>query len=300
MINPLVSVVIPNYNHACYLQERLNSVLTQTYNNFEVIILDDCSTDNSREVIERYRNNPHVSHIVYNNKNSGKIFNQWHRGMELAKGQLIWIAESDDYCEPNLLEVLVKAILKQTDCVVAFCDSKTFGDEINNSSTEVYGIKEGIYSGKDFIANYMTRGTVIGNASSAIFMKDIALNIPRIFTDFKGAGDRFFWTLMAEKGKVAYIDKPLNHYRLHVNNSTKRYYATGVNQREDLKILNYIYERGYISHHQYIIRRRQYCWTYVFCGMPKGKTQTEILHEYGYGTLGIIWLRIKAQLKKSH
>ena len=57
---PFISIIIPNYNHAPYLTERIESVLNQTYQNFEVIILDDCSTDNSREIIEKYANNPKV------------------------------------------------------------------------------------------------------------------------------------------------------------------------------------------------------------------------------------------------
>ena len=60
-MSPTVSVIIPNYNHAPYLKERIDSVLNQTYQDFEVIILDDCSPDNSVEVIEQYRSNPHVS-----------------------------------------------------------------------------------------------------------------------------------------------------------------------------------------------------------------------------------------------
>lgn len=82
--HPLVSVIVPNYNHARFLEERMESVLGQTYQNIEVIILDDCSTDNSREVIEKYRNNPKVAKIVYNDANSGSPFRQWKKGMELA------------------------------------------------------------------------------------------------------------------------------------------------------------------------------------------------------------------------
>ena len=74
---PLVSIIVPNYNHARFLTERFESILSQTYHNFELIILDDCSTDNSCEVIERYRENPHVSQIVYNEKNCGNTFEQW-------------------------------------------------------------------------------------------------------------------------------------------------------------------------------------------------------------------------------
>ena len=104
---PLASVIIPNYNHAKYLEERIQSVLNQTYQNLELILLDDKSTDNSLEVINKYRDNPHVSQIVVNEHNSGSAFKQWHRGIELAIGELIWIAESDDYCSPTFLEVLV-------------------------------------------------------------------------------------------------------------------------------------------------------------------------------------------------
>ena len=106
MANPLVSVIIPNYCHAKYLDQRIQSVLNQTYPNFEVIILDDCSPDDgaSRAVIEKYRFDPHVTHIIYNETNSGSTFKQWNKGFSLAEGELVWIAESDDFCEDMLLE----------------------------------------------------------------------------------------------------------------------------------------------------------------------------------------------------
>ncbi len=69
---PTVSVIVPNYNHASFLKQRINSILEQTYQDFELILLDDCSTDNSREILEQYRSNPHVSHIAHNEINSGR------------------------------------------------------------------------------------------------------------------------------------------------------------------------------------------------------------------------------------
>ena len=100
---PLVSVIIPNYNHAPYLKERIDSVLSQTYKEFEVLILDDCSSDESKEIIESYRNNKHISNIVFNEKNTGNTFIQWNKGISLAKGKYIWIAESDDVAKPTFL-----------------------------------------------------------------------------------------------------------------------------------------------------------------------------------------------------
>src|SRR5882757_6677219 len=70
---PTVSVIVPNYNHARYLRKRIESVLGQTYQDFEVILLDDCSTDNSREVLVSHRDNPKVR-IDFNENNSGSVF----------------------------------------------------------------------------------------------------------------------------------------------------------------------------------------------------------------------------------
>jgi len=96
---PTVSVIIPNYNYESYLKQRIETVLNQTYQNFEVIILDDHSSDNSRDIIETFRQNEKVTHIVYNQINSGSPFIQWVKGIELAIGKYIWIAESDDYSD---------------------------------------------------------------------------------------------------------------------------------------------------------------------------------------------------------
>ena len=106
----MISVVIPAYNSAKTLPKCIASVLGQTYTNFEVIILDDKSTDNSLEVIAKYQDNPHVSQVVVNEVNSGSTFKQWDKGISLAKGEIIWIAESDDWCELNLLYELVNGI----------------------------------------------------------------------------------------------------------------------------------------------------------------------------------------------
>jgi len=94
-----VSVIIPNYNHAQFLERRIESVLNQSIQDVEIILLDDCSTDNSRDVIERYRDNVRVSHIEYNDTNGGSAFKQWRKGVGLAVGEWVWIAESDDWAD---------------------------------------------------------------------------------------------------------------------------------------------------------------------------------------------------------
>ena len=132
MNTPLVSVIIPNYNHAQYLEKRIDTVLNQTYQNIEVIILDDKSTDNSLEVIEQYRNHPKVAQIVVNEQNTGSPFKQWDMGINLANGELIWIAESDDYNELIFLEELIAEWNRHSNVVLAFSNYvQFFGDNFS-------------------------------------------------------------------------------------------------------------------------------------------------------------------------
>lgn len=120
---PLVSVVVPNYNYARYLDARLSSILNQTFQDFELILLDDASTDNSLELLDRYKNDPHVSHFIVNEQNTGSPFKQWMKGILLAKGEWVWIAEADDLCEPTFLETCVEQVQKYPNvsvCMTAF------------------------------------------------------------------------------------------------------------------------------------------------------------------------------------
>ena len=107
---PKVSVILPNYNHANYLCERIDSILNQSFTDFELILLDDCSTDNSRDILSSYQTSPKISHVVFNEKNSGSTFIQWDKGLKLAKGEYIWIAESDDMADPDFLKHTIEQL----------------------------------------------------------------------------------------------------------------------------------------------------------------------------------------------
>ena len=78
----VVSVIVPNYNHSTYIKERIESILKQTYDSYELILLDDCSSDDSRDILLQYKDNPHVSHLVFNEENSGSPFKQWDKGIK--------------------------------------------------------------------------------------------------------------------------------------------------------------------------------------------------------------------------
>ena len=91
---PRVSVVVPCYNHRKWLKQRLDSILSQTYENYEVLLLDDCSTDGSREVLTEYAERyPEKIRCLFNESNSGCVFRQWARGLAECRGDLVWIAD---------------------------------------------------------------------------------------------------------------------------------------------------------------------------------------------------------------
>lgn len=243
----LVSVIVPNYNHAAYLDERIQSVLNQTYKNFELIILDDVSSDNSREVIEKYRDDPHVSHIVFNEKNSGSTFKQWHKGFSLAKGNLIWIAESDDACEPTLLEKLVHEFDIDKNCVLAFSRS-IYADENLKPMFKhktINGIEH--WTGIQLIKKHLAIYNIVANASSAVFSKDIALSIDDQYTKYKGAGDQLFWIEISEHGNVAIINEYLNYFRHHGTNTTAKCNFSGQNMKEVKAINDYLLHKGLLN-----------------------------------------------------
>jgi len=178
---PNVSVIIPNYNHAPYLNQRIDSVLNQTYQDFELIILDDKSTDNSKEVIESYRSHPKVSQIVYNEINSGSTFKQWNRGIRLAKGELIWLAESDDDASEFFLEEMVSRFNQNSNLGIVYCDSYYINEKNkklkrthlwkNERFSSTRWNNDFINTGINEVNNYLIYHNVIDNASSALFKK---------------------------------------------------------------------------------------------------------------------------------
>src|ERR1035438_3730252 len=123
-----VSVVIPNYNHSRFLPRRIDSVLSQTFQDFELILLDDCSADDSRSILAQYSNDPRVR-IEFNETNSGSTFKQWNKGVRLAHGKYVWIAESDDYADARLLERLVAVLDSDPAVSFAYCQSWVVSDD---------------------------------------------------------------------------------------------------------------------------------------------------------------------------
>ena len=239
-MSPLVSVIIPSYNHEKFLKERIDSVLNQTFQDFELIILDDLSPDNSREIIESYRAHPKVSQIIYNEKNSGSTFFQWNKAvLSLAKGEFIWIAESDDVADPKFLEALVPMLQQHSEVVLAYSQSAKMDSEgkITGSwSGWTQDLAAGNYfndsfqmNGQEYIEKFLIHKNTIPNASAVLFRRKTYAEIGGAVVDMKTNGDWDLWLKFLLLGDVYFHNQMLNKFRYHSTSVIARAKSDGSN-----------------------------------------------------------------------
>lgn len=220
---PAVSVIVPNYNHARFLRERIESILGQTVQDFELILLDDASTDESREILREYGSDSRV-HLEFNEENSGSTFKQWNKGVEMARGQYVWIAESDDYADPKFLQRLMALLDRGPDVAFTYCRSwrvdeegrlDGFGDDYVVFWDSRTPTKDFCMEGREVCREYLCVTNVIPNASAVVFRKDAYDQVGGADETLRLCGDWKLWAAMALEGKVAYLSEPLNYFRFH-------------------------------------------------------------------------------------
>jgi glycosyltransferase involved in cell wall biosynthesis len=230
-----VSVVVPNFNYRKYLADRLESVFDQTYPVFEVVVLDDCSTDGSVRELEliRDRTGRHFE-VVTNSENSASVFLQWRNGCELARGEAIWLAEADDSCAAEFLERLVPAQARG-DAVLAFADSASIdegGTPLSASYKDYYRTAAGdlmehdfVLDGAEFVRQCLVERNLILNVSAVVWNREALRDaVEASLEDLRGfrlAGDWYLYVMVAlQGGNVAYVAEPLNVHRRHRSSVT--------------------------------------------------------------------------------
>jgi glycosyltransferase involved in cell wall biosynthesis len=222
-VSPFVSVLVPNYNHARFLPRRLDSILEQTFKDYELIALDDRSTDESRDVLRGYAQRVPMQ-TLFNETNSGTPFIQWRRGAEMAAGEYLWIAESDDFADPRLLESLVGQVRRHPNIGIAYCQSlqvnerdETIGDMVGwtNELDRERWKHDYVNRGPDEVARYLIRRNTIPNASAALVRRDLLLEAVKDAERLRLAGDWWTWARVLLVSDVAFVAEPLNRFRMH-------------------------------------------------------------------------------------
>jgi glycosyltransferase involved in cell wall biosynthesis len=218
-----ISVIVPNYNHARYLDERLASILEQRLRPDEIIFLDDGSSDGSLEIARAWQaRSPIHFAIAANATNSGSPFKQWANGIESAAGDLVWIAESDDSSCPRFLERMAAAFM-DPDIAVAYCDSEVIGTDgeilsptyrfYTDSLSKTKWLAGYVESGPREIAEALAIKNTIPNVSAVLFRRDALNESLSSAKGFRYCGDWAIYVACLRKGKIAFCPRTLNKHR---------------------------------------------------------------------------------------
>lgn len=247
-----VSVIVPVYNHAKYLRMRLDSILSQTYKDYELIILDDASIDNSREIIEEYARKIPGMITCYNDHNSGSPFKQWNKGVGMASGEFIWIAESDDYADDHFLEKTIHEITKSELIGIVFTDTWVIDEEKHIK----YRFSDRKKNNSCVVKRLTIKSIVnnpIPNASSIIFRRDVYLDAGHADELMKFSADWFLAIKIARLKEVIYIPEALSTYRLHKNSTYHQHLLSNQILNEKWKIGMFLIKYSDFSIHLYLI-----------------------------------------------
>jgi glycosyltransferase involved in cell wall biosynthesis/LmbE family N-acetylglucosaminyl deacetylase len=229
-----VSVIVPNYNYAQYLAERINSIVQQTYPIYELIILDDASTDESVAQLEKLIPDLEMDVVFRTNEsNSGNPFMQWMKGVSLAAGDYIWIAEADDLSSPDFLKKVLQPF-SDPQVVMSYCQSKQLSSSgaiaCSNYLEYVADISSTKWihpykiDGQEEIRSALAIKNTIPNVSAVLFEKKKLVKILKENIDtikkYRIAGDWLTYILVLKEGDIAFTPHPLNLHRRHQKSRT--------------------------------------------------------------------------------
>lgn len=227
---PLVTVIIPNYNHAPYLPQRIKSVVDQGYGPIQLIIMDDLSTDNSRDVIHQTLAELGIeADLVFNEENAGNPFKQWQKGLAMAKGDLIWICESDDFCEPDFLEKIVPWFADESVNIAFGRIQFTDRDGTVMEGLDQYreNAEPGIWDrgisrpARQWFDGAMGVNNMIANVGGCVFRKmPVAAPVWEKVVRNRICGDWLLYLHLAGSGQIAYEPDAVAYFRQHGANTS--------------------------------------------------------------------------------
>ncbi len=221
MVPGLVSLVVASYNHAEFLVRRMDSLIDQTYQNIEILVIEDCSPDNSLEVLRKYENHPKVRLIV-REKNGGWVTVS-NQGIEESSGEFVLFANCDDDCDPRMVERLVNAMRINPTAGIAFCRSLLV-DEMDHVLGNDFAIRERAFreqcvndtliSGAQ-MGRFLLHSCVIPNLSAALIRKECFGAAGMLSSAYRVCSDWDLFFRIAAKYDVAYVAESLNKFRQH-------------------------------------------------------------------------------------
>ncbi len=211
---PLVSICIPVYNGELFINKTIESVLAQSYQNIELVILDNASTDKTEEIVSIYKNN--LIRYIRNPENIGLMAN-WNKALKEAKGEYIKLLPADDIIHKNCVEEQVKVFQEfQDQNLVIVCCSRNIIDVDGRilTSRRFSGAK-GVISGLKSIKRIVRSGTnPLGEPGAILFKKEIITKSGQFVDDFPYVIDLNLWVKMLAYGNLYVISDSLCDFRV--------------------------------------------------------------------------------------
>lgn len=262
-----ISVVIPNYNYENFIVERIDSIMRQTYPIYELIILDDKSTDNSVEVIKNTMKKYNIKYkLIVNKENSHSVFSQWQKGFKEATGDYVWIAEADDSCSPLFLERTMKAF-DDEEVELSYAESMRINEYNEIIAPSCRDWMEGVsktrwnnsfvHNGETEIIEALSICNTIPNVSAVVFKKHDQIKMIEQAKRFKISGDWYIYYNILKNGKIAYCADSLNYFRKH-SKSTSTTAKTEVELEEVLIIQKEIRDQFNLNSEQIMRQGMRY------------------------------------------
>jgi glycosyltransferase involved in cell wall biosynthesis len=213
--NPKVSIAIITYNQKEFLRECIESCLAQTYENIQIVIADDCSTDGTQELLQAYKKKyPHLIDLCLADKNVGITANS-NAANEACTGDYVAWLGGDDIMFPEKLEKQVEFMERNVDITISYHDLDVFMSTSNETLHKLSEIAKPREGGVELLVRY---GCFLG-ASSAMVRKTGSL--PKFDSRVPIASDWLYWIRCLESGgKIGYLPHILGRYRRHSKNIT--------------------------------------------------------------------------------
>lgn len=213
-----ISVCIPTYNYGRYLSDVVESVLSQTYTDFELVIVDNSSDDDTKSIVSTFLTRDKRVKYVCNQTNIGMVGN-WNKCLELAKGEYIKLLCADDTLEPNCLEKQVGILEQYPAAVLTSCSRLLTDESLNVIDTLYYSSKLKYVNGHESINTCLKRGNLIGEPSATLFRSNKAKR--GFLSKYRQMTDLEMWFHLMEQGDFICQSDQLCNIRQHCSQMTK-------------------------------------------------------------------------------
>lgn len=265
----MISIIIPTFNSSNYISQAIKSVLNQSYKNYEIIVVDDGSTDNTYEELKKYKDK-----IKYYYKENGGVASARNYGIIRSKGDYVCFLDADDLYKKNKLESQIKFLIENPNIDIVYNDVDAVDENLNYINTLR---SEGIYNNReDFLTMMLVRQVIPGPASIMLRRRCIADGT--LYNEvYKNTEDYDFTLELAQKFTYGYIPESLYMYRRHTNNLTNNHKIQFNNEVEIIKKLGVEYIESIIFNSNFTKQQKSLILAKIFIKINEWEKAKNVL-----------------------